>query len=227
VTSALYLGLAIVTIGVLGPGAATIVPLAELLQRAIGPVGTATAAAAAVVLTLGSVNAYISGGAVMAGHLTRPRRVRNERVENEQVGSAGHAPPSPQFLVAVAASGLLLVTLYGFGVVSPAALVAIPTTLFLAVYLGSMVSAVRVLRGPARWAAVPASVAVTVMLACSGWALTLPVLVGVTVTGWRRAGRRRLGQSRERKQLPSRHHQIADAHQGHQYRSARDDDLQQ
>ena len=36
VTSALYLGLAIVTIGVLGPGAATIVPLAELLQRAIG-----------------------------------------------------------------------------------------------------------------------------------------------------------------------------------------------
>ena len=73
VTSALYLGLAIVTIGVLGPGAATIVPLAELLQRAIGPAGTAAAAVAAVVLTLGSVNAYINGGAAMAGHLTRPQ----------------------------------------------------------------------------------------------------------------------------------------------------------
>ena len=70
VTSALYLGLAIVTIGVLGPGAATIVPLAELLRRAIGPAGTAAAAVAAVVLTLGSVNAYINGGAAMAGHLT-------------------------------------------------------------------------------------------------------------------------------------------------------------
>jgi amino acid efflux transporter len=228
VTSALYLGLAIVTIGVLGPGAATIVPLADLLQRAIGPVGTAAAAVAAVVLTLGSVNAYISGGAVMAGHLTRPHRVRNERVENEQVGSTGHAPPAPQFLVAVAASGLLLITLYGFGAVSPAALVAIPTTLFLAVYLGSMVSAVRVLRGPARVAAVPATVAVTVMLACSGWALALPVLVAVVVTWPRgRVGRRRLGQSREVEQLPSRHHQIADAHQPGHRRAAPGGDLQQ
>ena len=223
VTSAVYLGLAIVTIGVLGPSAATIVPLAELLQRAIGPAGTAAAAAAAVVLTLGSVNAYISGGAVMAGHLTRP-----QRVENEQVGSADQAPPSPRFLAAVAASGLLLITLYGFGVVSPAALVAIPTTLFLAVYLGSMVSAVRVLRGPARWAAVPASAAVAVMLACCGWALALPVLVAAAVT-WprRRVGRRRLGQSGEVKQLPSRHQQIADAHQPGHHRPTRGGDLQQ
>ena len=87
VTSALYLGLAIVTIGVLGPGAATIVPLAELLQRAIGPAGPAAAAVAAVVLTLGSVNAYISGGAVMAGHLTRRQRVGGDPVGSERVGS--------------------------------------------------------------------------------------------------------------------------------------------
>ena len=224
VTSALYLGLAIVTIGVLGPGAATIVPLAELLQRAIGPAGTAAAAAAAVVLTLGSVNAYISGGAVMAGHLTRPQRVgntrRSERVGSEREragGSADQAPPAPRFLAAVAASGLLLITLYGFGVVSPAALVAIPTTLFLAVYLGSMVSAVRVLRGPARWAAVPASAAVAVMLACCGWALALPALVAAAC----------FGQSGEVEQLPSRHHQIADAHQPGHHRPTRGGDLQQ
>jgi len=99
---------------------------------------------------------------------------------------------APQFLAAVAVSGLLLITLYGFRVVSPAALVAIPTTLFLAVYLGSLVSAVRVLRGPARWAAVPASAAVAVMLACCGWALALPALVAVAVTGCR-VGWRRLG----------------------------------
>ena len=232
VTSALYLGLAIVTIGVLGSGGATIVPLAELLQRALGPVGTAAAAVAAVVLTLGSVNAYISGGAVMAGHLTRPQRVGNERVGSdpvgsEPVGSADQAPPAPQFLAAVAASGLLLITLYGFGVVSPGTLVAIPTTLFLAVYLGSMVSAVRVLRGPARWAAVPASAAVAVMLVCCGWALALPVLVAVAVTGRRRADRRRLGQPREGVQLPSRHHQIADAQQGGHRPSARGGQLQQ
>jgi amino acid efflux transporter len=222
VTSALYLGLAIVTIGVLGSGGATIVPLAELLQRAIGPAGTAAAAVAAVVLTLGSVNAYISGGAVMAGHLTRPPRVGNQRLGSEQVGSeqagsADQTPPAPQFLAAVAASGLLLITLYGFGVVSPAALVAIPTTLFLAVYLGSMVSAVRVLHGPARWAAVPASAAVAVMLACCGWALALPALVAVAC----------FGQPRKGAQLPSRHHQIADAQQGGHRLPARGGQLQQ
>ena len=228
VTSALYLGLAVVTIGVLGPGAATIVPLADLLQRAIGPAGTAAAAATAVVLTLGSVNAYINGGAVMAGYLTRPRRVGSERVGSERVGSAGEAPPAPWFLATVAASGLLLITLYGFGVVSPAALVAIPTTLFLAVYLGSMVSAVRVLPGPARWAAVPASAAVVVMLACCGWALALPALVAVAVVRRPlRGARRGLGQSREGAQLPTRHHQIPDAEHGHHRRPARGGDLQQ
>src|SRR5690349_19415337 len=43
VTTLLYLGLAIATIGVLGPRAASAVPLADLLHRAIGPAGTAAA----------------------------------------------------------------------------------------------------------------------------------------------------------------------------------------
>jgi amino acid efflux transporter len=174
---------------VLGQGAATIVPLAELLQRAVGPAGTAAAAVAAVVLTLGSVNAYINGGAAMAGHLTGPRPGTD----------GGQARPAPRFLAAVAASGLLLITLYGLGWVSPAALVAIPTTLFLAVYLGSMLAAVRVLRGPARWAAVPASAAVAVMLACCGWALALPAVVALAQLGRCLVGRR-LGQARQSQQ---------------------------
>jgi amino acid efflux transporter len=197
VTTALYLGLAVVTIGVLGPGAATTVPLADLLQRAIGQAGTATAAAAAVVLTLGSVNAYVNGGAAMARHLTRRPR------PSADAAPAGADRPAPVFLAAVAVSGLVLITLYGGGLVNPASLVAIPTTLFLTVYLGSMVSAVRVLRGPARWAAVPASAAVAVMLACCGWALALPALVAAVA----------FGQRRQRAQLPSGHHQVPDAQQ--------------
>lgn len=61
--------------------------------------------------------------------------------------------------------------------VNPASLVAIPTALFLAVYLASMVAAVRVLRGPARWAAAVAAAAVAGMLGCCGWALAVPALV--------------------------------------------------
>jgi amino acid efflux transporter len=173
VTSALYLGLAIVTISVLGPGAATIVPIADLLQRAIGPAGTAAAAVAAVALTLSTTNAYLNGAAVMAGQLSRP----------QDSGDSDAQRPAPRFLAAIAVSGLLLITLYGFGAVSSTSLVDIPTTLFLAVYLGSMVTAVRVLRGPARWAAVPAAAAVAVMLACCGWALAVPALVAAVVIG--------------------------------------------
>ena len=201
VTSVVYLGLAVVTIGVLGPGAATIVPLADLLQRAIGPAGTAAAAAAAVVLTLGSVNAYINGGAVMARHLTGRAR------PGESAEHAGHQRPGPGFLAAIAASGLLLITLYGFGVANPASLVAIPTTLFLAVYLGAMVSAVRVLRGPARLAAIPASAAVAVMLACCGWALALPALVAaVTTAALASRGRRGRGGRRRTEALELHRH---------------------
>jgi amino acid efflux transporter len=105
----------------------------------------------------------------MAGQLWRaPAARRAER-------------PAPGFLVVIAVSGLPLITLYGIGLVSPVSLVAIPTTLFLVVYLGSMVAAIRILRGPARWAAVPAAGAVAVMLAYCGWALAVPAAIATAV----------------------------------------------
>ena len=77
----------------------------------------------------------------------------------------------------------MLITLYGAGLVRPGSLVAIPTTLFLGVYLGSMTAAFRMLRGPARWAAAPASIGVVVMLGYCGWALAGPALIAVAVLG--------------------------------------------
>src|SRR5262249_32514180 len=177
VTSALYIGLAVVTVAVPGPGAGTAAPLAGLLRHAVGPTGTAAAAAAAIVLTLGATNAYINGAAARARRLS-PRRAMPAAGRAADGGEARR--PAPRLLAAIAASGLLLTTLYGLGLVSPASLVAIPTALFLAVYLGSMLAAVRVLRGPARWAAVPAAAAVVIMLAYCGWALTAPALVALT-----------------------------------------------
>jgi len=181
-TTALYLGLAIATIGVLGPQAASAVPLADLLHRAIGPAGTAAAAAAAIVLTLGAVNAYVTGAATMARQLT---------------GTAHRGEgPAPRFLVTIAATGLLLITLYGLGLISTDSLVAVPTTLFLFVYLGCMTAATRVLRGRARAAAIPATLAVIVMLAFCGWALATPVVITLAVTMWRPATGRRPGAAR-------------------------------
>jgi len=173
VTTALYLGLAVATIAVLGHRAGTDVPLADLLRQAIGPAGRAAAAVAAVVLTLGATNAYLSGAAAiateMAGHPAGRQRPAGQR-----------RPRSPRLLLAlIAAAGLLVLGLYARRIVSTAQLVGIPTTLFLAVYLGCTISAARTLAGRARRAALPAVLAVAVVLLFSGWALAIAAAVAI------------------------------------------------
>jgi len=69
VTALVYLGLAVVTVSVLGARAATGVSLADLLDIAVGGIGRYLAAAAAVALTLAATNAYISGAVELAGRL--------------------------------------------------------------------------------------------------------------------------------------------------------------
>jgi amino acid efflux transporter len=175
VTSALYLGLAVATISVLGPRAVTDVPLAGLLTRAIGAPGRDVAAVAAIVLTLGATNAYINGAAAMARQLApvAPGRLA--------------ARPLHRLLAAITAAGLLLITLYGLQVVSTAALVAVPTALFLAVYLAAMLAAARVLPDAVRLAALPAALAVIIVLGFCGWALTIPAAVALAAA-WRSRG---------------------------------------
>src|SRR6266700_1389259 len=167
-TTALYLGLAVTTIAVLGHGAGTDVPLADLLRYAIGPAGRAAAAVAAVVLTLGATNAYLTGASAMAVDLTR------------RPGQQRHRRPARPFLALIAAAGLLSIGLYSLRLVTTAQLVTLPTTLFLAVYLGCTVSAARTLAGRARYAALPALAAVIVVLLFSGWALAITAAVAAT-----------------------------------------------
>ncbi len=176
-TTILYLGLAIATISVLGHRAATPVPLAALLRVAIGPPGTAAAAVAAVVLTAGAINAYVNGAALMWGQFAGPASRTPHR--------SGRRSPAPLLLASIALAGLLLITLDGLGLVSTSSLVMLPTALFLAVYLASMLAASRVLRGPARAAALPASLAIVVMLAYCGPALVLPAVIAAAA-GWAR-----------------------------------------
>jgi amino acid efflux transporter len=181
VTTAIYLGLAVTVVGVLGPDAGSSIPLAGLLAAAIGTAGPAVAAVAAVILTLGATNSYITGATAMAGMLPplgagRPGAHSVER------------PCARRGLLAtIAVIGFPLITLYGAGLISVTPLVAIPTTLFLGVYLGCMVAAVRLLRGLGRAAAVPAAVAVAALLLFCGWALAAPALVALaTAIPWRR-----------------------------------------
>jgi amino acid efflux transporter len=165
VTTAIYLALAITVIGVLGSGSATDVPVADLLRIAIGPAGRIAAAVAAIVLTIGTTNAYLSGAAELAAALTsRPRRQRSAR----------------PLLVVIAVAGVALIGLRALHLLTTAELVILPTTLFLLVYLGCTVAAARTLTGRARGAAAAAAVAVTGVLAFTGWALAVGAAVALT-----------------------------------------------
>jgi amino acid efflux transporter len=191
VTAVLYLGLAVATVSCLGRGADLSVPLADLLQLAVGPAGRAIAAAAALILTAGSVNAYLSGAAEMLRELTAAPSQDNHKRPN----AVGHLPrPSVNlFLGFIALAGLAVIALSALQLADITVLVSVPTTMFLCVYLSCTVSATRLLAGRTRIAAAVAVLAVIAILAFSGWtallaatAIAVPAALAAG-TGQRRA----------------------------------------
>jgi len=172
VTAMIYLGLATATIAVLGPHAGN-APVADLLERAIGPAGRAVAAAAAVVLTLGTTNAYLSGAAAMAADLMRTTGGSD---------SATRQAPRWRLPAVTAACGVLVLGLCALGLVTTTQLISIPTALFLTVYVGCLLSAARTLAGRVRLAAIAALIAVVIVLLFTGWALAVAAVV--VITAW-------------------------------------------
>lgn len=162
VTATAYLAVAAATVGVLGGGSA--VPLTDLLRVAIGSAGPVVAAVAAVALTLAATNAYLTGAAVLAAELRRPHaRARRH--------------PSRRLQLGIAATGALVLLGTAAGVLGTARLVALPTTLFLTVYLGCTAAAARVLAGRTRVVAAVSCGAVALVLVFAGWALAVAALV--------------------------------------------------
>lgn len=171
VSTVLYLGLAIATIAVLGRGAATDVPLAGLLVQAVGGAGRLVAAVVAVVLTLGTTNAYLSGAVTMASEFA----TRSPGSADRWRGKSSER----RFLAVIGVAGVVLLALYGAGLVETAELAGVPTTLFLVVYLCCTLSAARTLHGAARGCAVAAFIAVAALLAFCGWALAFAAAAAV------------------------------------------------
>jgi len=132
------------------------------------------AAAAALVLTAGSVNAYLSGAAEMLRELTA---ARGPMSPNEP----GRPPrlSSRAFLGFIALAGLALIALSALRLADIAALVSVPTAMFLCVYLSCTAAAARILTGKARAAAAVAVLAVLAVLAFCGWALLAAAVIAL------------------------------------------------
>jgi amino acid efflux transporter len=177
----LYLGLAIATVGVLGTAAPSDVPLADLMAAGLGETGRMVTAALAVLLTMGTMNAYVAAATKLAGALA-----------SEGSGPAWLARPQRALLAFGLAAALLLAPL-GADLLSLDGLVRATSASFVAVYVTATAAGVRLLRGHARWAAGVACAAVLVVLAFSGPFLAAPVLVALVA--WRASRRQICGRA--------------------------------
>ncbi|WP_211245976.1 APC family permease [Actinomadura oligospora] len=194
VVGVLYLLLAFAIITVLGPRAAdSAAPLGDLMARGLGGGARWLAAGAALLLTLGAMNAYYAGAAKLGSALGRdgglPAWLGRGSVAGEvpRRSLAANSALSFGALAVVGATGL-----------GPRPLVLLTTGSFVAVYAIGVAAALRLLprRSLGWYAAAVALAAVAALLLMSGRYLLWPLVVtGAALLYLRR--RRRPGSRRE------------------------------
>ncbi|ACC72896.1 amino acid permease [Paraburkholderia phymatum] len=175
VVGVLYMGVATMSVMVLGPKAGTSsAPLAELLARGLGGKLHMLAAVAALLLTLGTMNAYFAGAAKLGAALGRDGALPQWLAQGSR---AGDVPRRSLFTIAALATlALIVVVIAGVG---PRPLVLLTTGSFVTVYALGMAAALRLLpRGswPHLCARV-ALVAVAGLCCATGWYLLWPLVI--------------------------------------------------
>jgi amino acid efflux transporter len=161
----LYLGLAVATVGVLGTAEPSNVPIADLMAAGLGTPGRTATAALALLLTMGTMNAYFAAAVKLAGALA-----------DEGAAPAGLARPS-RALALIGLVGAVLLVPLGADLLSLEGLVRAMNAAFVAVYVAATAAGVRLLAGGARAAAATALAAVVAVLAFSGPFLLVPAAV--------------------------------------------------
>ena len=191
VVTVLYISLAVATIGVTGNSTSR-VPLADLISVGFGRAGRDATAVLAVALTMGTMNVYIGGTAKLVKSLA------DQGALPRWLGGAERSVPLPP-LVLFGATGILGLGALAAGWLNATDLVRATSSLFVAVYVLTIASAVRILRGRDRAIAASAVVMVAIIAAFSGWYALVPlVVVGLSLVQWylhRRSPARGVGSS--------------------------------
>ncbi len=165
----LYTGLAVATVGVTA-GFSSKVPLADLIAVGFGAWGRDATVVLAVALTLGTMNVYLGGASKLGAALARAGSL-----PSWLAGDAHRSIPRRPLLV-VCVFGLILLVALVAGVGNAGELVRATSACFVMVYVAATASAVRILRGKARAAALVSSVLTLVVAAFSGWYLLVPIV---------------------------------------------------
>ncbi|MFG2399811.1 APC family permease [Streptomyces lydicus] len=182
VITVLYLGLAVTTIGALGPAAArTDTPLTELLARSAGSAARPVAAAAALFLTFGAVNSYLAGASRLGAALGRDGAAPRWLAKG---GAPGEVPRRSLAVLGVVAVALGAAA--GSGGADLDLLMRATATCLAAVTLAGLAAALVLLpRRTPLWCGVCASALLTAaVLAFSGWLLVLPAVLACAAFGF-------------------------------------------
>ncbi|MFD8326750.1 APC family permease [Streptomyces lydicus] len=182
VITVLYLGLAVTTIGALGPAAArTDTPLTELLARSAGSAARPVAAAAALFLTFGAVNSYLAGASRLGAALGRDGAAPRWLAKG---GAPGEVPR--RSLAVLGGVAVALGAAAGSGGADLDLLMRATATCLAAVTLAGLAAALVLLpRRTPLWCGVCASALLTAaVLAFSGWLLILPAVLACAAFGF-------------------------------------------
>jgi len=175
VVGVLYLAVAFAVVTVLGPSAAdSAAPLGDLMARGLGGNARLLAAGAAVLLTLGTMNAYYAGVAKLGAALGRDGALPGWLARGS---TAGEVPRrSLTFVSALTIPGLVATAAFH---VQTRTLVSLTAGLIVVVYAIGVVAALRLLprRSKGRAAAIIALAAVALILAATGVYLAWAVVV--------------------------------------------------
>ena len=191
----LYLGLAVATIGVTY-GTGSRVPLADLVSVGFGRAGRDATAVLAVALTMGTMNVYLGASAKLGASLGA-----EGALPRWFAGDAGRSVPRRP-LAAIAPVVIIVLVGLAAGIGGTDDLVRATSSLFIAVYVLALVSAVRILEGGVRAAAVVSLLSTCALGIFSAWFLLVPLVVA----GLALALRRRLrSRSASRLGEPDRH----------------------
>jgi len=185
VVTLLYVGLAVATIGVTA-GTQSRVPLADLISVGFGQAGRDATAVLAVALTMGTMNVYIGGAAKLAASLAM------ERALPGWLAGDVHRSIPRRPLVVYAPLVLIVIALVLAGVGTADELIRATSACFIAVYILSLLSAIRILDGRVRLAAA-ASLALSLAIAVFSAAyLAVPLVAAAVAFALRRRLRLRL-----------------------------------
>jgi amino acid efflux transporter len=189
VVGVLYLAVAGSGVLVLGPAAGTSeAPLADLLALGVGGNVHLMAAVAAILLTLGTMNAYYAGAAKLGAALGRDGALPGWLARGSR---AGEVPRRSLAVVSTLAAVTTIIT--AVAGVGPRPLVMLTTGCFVAVYGVGTAAALRLLpRGSAaRRCALVALIAVAGLLVATGWYLLWPLVIVVAALFYLRLRGRR------------------------------------